>query len=265
MSLPIYELFAIRYATRSGNRADHFLGGDPHDAPMPMDYFVWLAVSGDRVVLIDTGFVASASPRTDIIYFRSPVLGLSMLGIEAKDIRDVILTHMHYDHAGGCSEFPNAHFYIQEDEMLHATGKHMCFPYLRRSYPIDDVVTLVRMVFAGRVDFCGHDANPIPGITLHRIGGHTPGMQCVRVHTRRGWVVLASDTSHFYENFETDRPFRSAFNVGEMLLGFNRLRELAGANKLIVPGHDPLVMNRYPPFKESTTDAVVRLDEEPLA
>ena len=38
-----YELFAIRYATREARRSDHFIGGDPHDGPMPMDYFMWLA------------------------------------------------------------------------------------------------------------------------------------------------------------------------------------------------------------------------------
>ena len=264
MTLPVYELFAVRYATRPGSRADHFLGGDPHDAPMPMDYFVWLAVSAERTVLVDTGFNAPDSPRPDITYLRTPAAGLSMLGVNAQDIRDVIVTHMHYDHAGGCGEFPNAHFHVQEDEMHYATGKHMCFPHLQRSYPVEDVVRLVRMVFAGRVHFHGHSASPMPGITLHRIGGHTPGMQCVRVHTKRGWVVLASDASHFYENFETHRPFRSAFNVGEMLLGFDKLRELAGSSDLIVPGHDPLVMQRYPAFKSGTQEAVVRLDEKPL-
>ena len=53
--LPEYELYAIRYATRGAQRRDHFIGGDPHDGPMPMDYFVWAAVLGDRVIAIDTG------------------------------------------------------------------------------------------------------------------------------------------------------------------------------------------------------------------
>jgi hypothetical protein len=41
-----YELFALRYATRDARRGDHFIGGDPHDGPMPMDYFVWVARGG---------------------------------------------------------------------------------------------------------------------------------------------------------------------------------------------------------------------------
>ena len=44
-SLPEYELFALRYATRAARRADHFIGGDPHDAPMAMDCFLWVATT----------------------------------------------------------------------------------------------------------------------------------------------------------------------------------------------------------------------------
>jgi glyoxylase-like metal-dependent hydrolase (beta-lactamase superfamily II) len=260
--LPEYELFAIRYATRPGTRGEHFLGGDPHDAPMPLDYFVWVAVSAERAILIDTGFIASEAPRRDISHLCTPVEGLGVLGIKPDDVRDVIITHMHYDHAGGCGAFSNARFHLQEDEMSYATGKHMCLPRLNRSYPVENVIRMVRLVFAGRVSFHPHFANPLPGITLHRIGGHTPGMQCVRVHTKRGWVVVASDVSHFYENFEARRPFGSPLNLGEMLLGFEKLRELAGSTDLIVPGHDPLVMARY--AAHDTQGLVVRLHEPPM-
>ncbi len=47
MAEPEYELFAIRYATREARRSEHFIGGDPHDGPMPMDYFMWLARGGE--------------------------------------------------------------------------------------------------------------------------------------------------------------------------------------------------------------------------
>lgn len=55
-SLPEYELFALRYAMRDAQRSDHFIGGDPHDGPMPMDYFLWVAVSSERTFVIDCGF-----------------------------------------------------------------------------------------------------------------------------------------------------------------------------------------------------------------
>ena len=61
--LPAYELYAIRYARRDANRSEHFIGGDPHDGPMPMDYFVWLARCGDHNVVIDTGFTKPVATR----------------------------------------------------------------------------------------------------------------------------------------------------------------------------------------------------------
>ena len=50
-----YRVFAVKYAEREARRPEHFLGGDPHDVPMPMDYFVWAVVGPDRTWVIDTG------------------------------------------------------------------------------------------------------------------------------------------------------------------------------------------------------------------
>src|SRR6516164_10777489 len=59
--LPQYELYAIRYAERDARRSDHFIGGDPHDGPMPMDYFVWAAIGNEHSFVIDTGFTAEVA------------------------------------------------------------------------------------------------------------------------------------------------------------------------------------------------------------
>jgi AbrB family looped-hinge helix DNA binding protein len=61
--MTVYELYAVKYAERDGRRGEHFYGGDPHDAPMPMDYFVWAAVSPERTVVVDCGFSRGALLR----------------------------------------------------------------------------------------------------------------------------------------------------------------------------------------------------------
>ena len=86
------------------------------------------------------------------------------------------------------------------------------------------------------------------------------GLQVVRVRTRRGWVVLASDATHYYANMDQGRPYPILYNVGEMLEGFNTLRRLADSPGHIIPGHDPLVMVRYPAAKAGMEGTVVRLD-----
>ena len=263
MSLPLYELFAVRYATRDAKRSANFLGGDPHDGPMPMDYYVWAARSPERTVLIDTGFTAETAARRKRMYLRTPGEGLSAIGIDTATVRDVILTHFHYDHLGGFQAFPNAQFHVQDDEMRYATGRHMCHSRFNHGYDVADVEGMIRLVFDKRVTFHKGEATLAPGISMHRIGGHTAGMQCVRVHTKRGWVVVASDTSHYYEHFETGRCFGTVFDVGETIEGYDVLRALAESPQHVVPGHDPLVMQRYPAVSEALRDIAVRLDEQP--
>src|SRR5262245_45629055 len=108
MPLPVYELFAARYATRDARRSANFLGGDPHDGPMPMDYFVWAARSPERTIVIDTGFTRAQADARKRTYLRTPEEALRTVGIDAAAIDDVVVTHFHYDHLGGYRWFPKA-------------------------------------------------------------------------------------------------------------------------------------------------------------
>jgi glyoxylase-like metal-dependent hydrolase (beta-lactamase superfamily II) len=263
MSEPEYELFAIRYATREARRSDHFIGGDPHDGPMPMDYFVWLAKGEGRSFVIDTGFNAEVSARRKRTFLRCPVEALGLLGVDAGAVEDVILTHLHYDHVGNFDRFPRARFHLQERELAYATGKYMRYPRLSHSFEVDDVCGIVRLNYARRILFYDGDADLAPGITVHAAGGHSAGLQFVRVRTARGFVVLASDVSHFYENMASQRPFTTAFHIGEMLEGFDRLLTIAPSESHIVPGHDPLVMKLYPAPSPELEGIAVRLDVPP--
>jgi glyoxylase-like metal-dependent hydrolase (beta-lactamase superfamily II) len=181
MNQETYEVFAIRYATRDALRSSHFIGGDSHEAPMPMDYFVWL------------------------------------------------VRHGRFSHG----------------------------------YEVEDVVGMVRLVFGDRVRFHAGSAELAPGISVHHIGGHTMGLQCVRVATARGWLVLASDCSHYYEHMETGRVFPTTFHVGDTIEGYDKLRSLAESPQHIIPGHDPLVMKRYPAPTNALEGIAVRLDVPP--
>ena len=258
--LPEYELFAIRYAMREARRADHFIGGDPHDGPMSMDYFVWVAKGPERAFVIDTGFTAEIAKKRGRNHLRDPIEALKLVGVDGDTVQDVILTHLHYDHVGNFHRFPAAQFHLQEPEIHYATGRYMRHKKLAHSFEVEDVVGIVRLNYAQRVRLHDGMVEIGPGITLHPTGGHSAGLQFVRVHTRRGWVVLASDVTHFYENLETQRPFTTAFHVGEMLEGFDRLLAVAPSPDHIVPGHDPLVMQRYPAPSKSLEGIAVRLD-----
>lgn len=255
-----YEVYAIKYAHHARRASENFIGGDPHDGPMPLDYFVWLIRGDGREVVVDTGFSAAMGRKRGREHIRCPTEGLRTLGCDAYKVKDVVVTHLHYDHVGNFDLFPAATLHLQDVEMHYATGRHMGEERHRFAYEVEEVVGMVRRVYENRVRFHNGDREIAPGISLHLIGGHTMGMQAVRVATRRGWVVLASDASHFYANMEQTRPFPIVFSVPDMVAGYERLRALAASPSHVIPGHDPLVMQRYPAPSKALEGIVVRLD-----
>ncbi|HUI62746.1 MAG TPA: N-acyl homoserine lactonase family protein [Steroidobacteraceae bacterium] len=258
-----YEVYAVRYATAMRKRPEVFIGGDPHDGPLPMDYFVWAARNESHTVVIDTGFDANAAQRRGRQFLRDPGEGLRQLGIDCAQVQHVIVTHLHYDHAGNLRLFPRARFHLQEREMAFATGKCMGHPFFAHAYDLEAVLSMVRLVYDARVQFHDGDAEIVPGISVHGVGGHTHGLQFVRVWTRVGWVVLASDAAHYLDNMTCERPFPIVADVMQMFSGWERLRALASRPNLIVPGHDPAVMQLYREPAAELRGVAVRLDAEP--
>jgi glyoxylase-like metal-dependent hydrolase (beta-lactamase superfamily II) len=260
VSTPLYEVYAVKYAHHERRASENFIGGDPHDGPMPLDYFVWLLRGDGREIVVDTGFSAAMALKRGRQHLRCPTEGLRLLGVDCREVKDVVITHLHYDHVGNFDLFPAATLHLQELEMQYATGRYMCEECFRGAFEVEDVVGMVRRVYAGRVRFHDGDAELCPGISLHLIGGHTMGLQALRVATRRGWVVLASDASHFYANMEQVRPFPIVWSVAGMVDGYRRLRELAASPGHIIPGHDPLVLERYRAPSKDMQGIVARLD-----
>lgn len=263
---PTYEVLALRFARTSPDRprSENFMPGmDLHDGPMPLDYFVWVIRGHGRVVVVDTGFGEDAARERRRELIHAPAALLARAGIDSTTVRDVILTHLHYDHAGSLDAFPAATFHLQDEEMRYATGRPMCHACLRAPFNVRDVLEAVGLVYSGRVRFHDGDVELFPGISLHRVGGHTGGLQVVRVATERGPLVLASDAFHFTENRRRRAPFPLVHHVGEMLDGFIRCEELAeGQEDLLVAGHDPEVCRRWPELIPGFPD-IVRLDLEP--
>ena len=264
MSGDTYEVCAVKYARHHRMARENVLGGDPHDAAdMPLDYFVWLVRGRGGSFVLDTGFDEVAARARGRTLIRSPGEGLRALGVEPGEVREVVLSHMHYDHAGNDGLFPAAVFHVQDREMAFCTGRCMCHAHLRQPFEAEDVAAMVRRTFAGRARFHDGDADLADGVTLHRIGGHSAGLQVMRVRTRRGWVVLASDASHFYRNMEEGLPFPIAASLPEVLDGYDTLRRLASSPAHVIPGHDPLVLERYPAAGPGLEGIVARLDADP--
>lgn len=260
-ALPTWEVHAIRLGTVERAGASNFLSG--HGAGMMrLDFVMWLLQGPHGAVVVDTGFSAEAGLSRDREASRAPGEAVRQLGLDPHDVGAVVLTHAHYDHAGNIDDFPRARVVIQARELEYVTGARMRHPSLNHFFDVDDVVGLVRAVHRGNVDVVEGRHDLFPGVELHLLGGHTPGLQVVRVHTRRGWIVLASDALHYYANFHRRDPFPAVVDLPQMLDGYDTLRGMVDSDQHLVPGHDPEVFVRFP--GAGLPEGVVALHQEPL-
>jgi glyoxylase-like metal-dependent hydrolase (beta-lactamase superfamily II) len=241
-----------------------FVLDEPDDAPLQMDYSIWALRNAERTVVVDVGCGRKEAERRGHTFLRCPSEGLRLMGIDPAWVQDVIITHMHFDHAGNLGLFPNARFHVQQEEIAFATGPAMTHPMLRHPFRVEDVTDMVRLIHGDRVLFYAGDGEIAPGITVHHIPGHARGLQSVNVHTQRGWVLIASDAAHYYDSFLRELPFRTHESLFQMLQGFRCLRALAPSDAHIVPGHDPAVLSRYPAPSPDLSGIVARLDVDPL-
>ncbi|MCX7676730.1 MAG: N-acyl homoserine lactonase family protein [Alteraurantiacibacter sp.] len=249
MNAPVTRIDAIRYARHERKTGANFAAPvDDHDLPMPLDYFVWaIHRKGEPPVIVDTGFGEAAAAARGRIITRPVVDGLRAAGIDHLLVEDVILTHLHYDHAGGLGVFPNARFHVQDAEMAFATGRQVCNHHVRAPFDGEPVAQLVRKVYADHVVFHDGDTQFAPGIRLALCPGHTAGLMAVVCDTARGTVVLASDAAHLYANITRANPF--PIFVDEAAYSIAQARVMALANDSldhVIPGHDPLVLAAFP-------------------
>ncbi len=256
-----HEVYAIKYAeNKVRTRGESFIFDTTHDVPHDMDYFIWVIRNEQQTILVDTGFDSREGARRDRPILLEPAQALAEIGIAPESVDTVIITHLHYDHAGGLEQFPNARFHLQEAEMVYATGPCMCHRVLQMPFTAEHVCHMVRRLYAGKVVFYDGDAVIVPGVSVHKVGGHSRGLQAVRVETANGPLVLASDAAHYYENYENRNPFPLVVDVEDMLKGYDLLSKLAGKRRMVIPGHDLLVRQKFPVAFENTRPEVRRLD-----
>lgn len=240
-----FQLYAFRYATREATRQQHFMTAvDDPGREMPMDYFVWLATDGRTHVLVDTGFNEQVAAARGQTWLGRPADCVKAVGVAPAEIRHVVLTHLHYDHAGTLEDFPGATFHLQEREYHFAAGRGS--DSTRAGFEASDMTQLVNLFYEGRLLLHDGSASHVRGLSMHLVGGHTPGFQVVCVRTERGRVVLMSDASHFYEHFERGLSFPHADDSERNIASFAVIDELADSREHVIPGHDPLVLARYP-------------------
>jgi glyoxylase-like metal-dependent hydrolase (beta-lactamase superfamily II) len=246
VSAPVYEVYAIRYASIPFKVSGLVAGADT-SRRLDIAMMVWLMKGPDgRIVLMDAGF-----KRDDLIQrwkpvnYMTPAAAVERFGVRPEAVTDIIISHVHWDHLDGADLFPNARIWIQREEYEHhidSAGKR-----LANAIDTADATMLYKMKLAGRVMLADGDAKEIiPGITVYIGGKHTFQSQYAGVNTTSGIVVLASDNVYLYENLEKHVPIAQTLDAASNLAAQERMTHIASNPRLIVPGHDPAVFERFP-------------------
>jgi glyoxylase-like metal-dependent hydrolase (beta-lactamase superfamily II) len=255
---PLYEAYAIRYATLANFPVRGLVAGADSSRRMDIAAMIWLLKGlAGRTVLVDAGFYRDEFMKqwkpTD---YTRPSDAVEAFGVSAASVTDIIVSHVHWDHADGIDLFPNAHIWIQRAEYEYYVGADG--EVLHAGIARNDAAMFAKLKAAGRITLIeGDDQEPIPGIRVYTGGRHTYASQYAGVHTRAGTVVIASDNCYLYENLEKHAAIAQTFDAASNLAAQARMGTIAASPKLIVPGHDPAVFQRFPTVKPG----VVRIDE----
>lgn len=244
---PAYEVYAIRYGVLRDFPVAALLAGADTTRRMDVALTLWLLKGADgRRVLVDAGFYRDRFVRrwkpADYV---KPSEAVRRAGVRPEEVTDVIVSHVHWDHVDGADLFPRARVWIQRDEYAH----HVSAAGRPRDRAIDtvDAAMLARLRRAGRLRLvAGDSVEPIPGITLYTGGRHTFASQYAGVRTAGGTVVIASDNAYLYENLAARTPIAQTLDSAANRRAQERMGRLAASERLIVPGHDPRVFERFP-------------------
>ncbi len=242
----------VKYGTRQTVRSDVYLNYhlyDEPDGPIGMDYFFWLIRNPDRTIVVDTGFSAAGGGRRGRTTPFDPGAAFDALGVDRAAGPPVVVTHAHYDHIGNLDLFPASPLILAAAEYAFWTGPYATRTLLHHSVEDIELAILRRAREEGRVNAFEGDVEVAPGVRVIQVGGHTPGQSVVIVNTSEGAVLLASDSVHYYEEYERCMPFTQVANVVDMYAGFERIRAMldTGEVRHLVSGHDPDTLARFTP------------------
>jgi len=243
---PAYEIYAIRYATLKDFAVSGLVAGADQSRKMDIAMMFWLIEGNGRNILFDCGFYRDQFMRQwRPVDYEKPSLALQRAGLKPDDITDVVISHIHWDHADGFDLFPRARIWIQKEELEYYAGEAWQ-GHRRTAADPDDILGLVKANTEGKVGLVKGDEQEIfPGITCYVGGKHTWQSQFIAVNTASGTVVLASDNVYLNENLEKHVPIAATLDADSNLRAQDRMQQMAASPRLIIAGHDPAVMKDF--------------------
>jgi glyoxylase-like metal-dependent hydrolase (beta-lactamase superfamily II) len=256
-SLPIYEIYAVKYAGPFRRPVAKVLWNTEWEKVTEINYYIWMIKGKDEILIVDCGVAPTLAQEMNLQGYINPLEVLERIGIKATQVKKVIITHIHFDHANGAELFPNATFYIQEREfhfwIKDPTAKKPPFSML--SDPVGNSY-LAKLEGTGRLILVNGDQEILPGIELLLAPGHTPGLQAVAVNTAKGIAIVGSDCAHIFRNYEEEIPSCFIADMVSWMRTYDKLKAKVSSLDLLFPGHDMKMLTDYPKVSKDITRLV---------
>ncbi len=204
----------------------------------------WAVKSEDGILLVDTGSevthdaeikhgltIAPACEDRREVYAKQ--------GIDPAEVKEIILTHLHWDHCFNLDLFPNAKIMVQRREMMYAIA-----PLEPHMAPYERNVTNGMppwVPYTNRMTMLSGDCQIHEGIEVYTLPGHTKGLQGVLVDTKKGKILICSDSFPLYENFECDVAPGIHTDLEVCLATMKKAHSLTDT---VLPSHDIRVLDQ---------------------
>jgi glyoxylase-like metal-dependent hydrolase (beta-lactamase superfamily II) len=256
-SVPVYEIYALKYAGPFKRPAAKVLWDTDWDKETQICYYIWVIKGGGETVIVDCGVAPALAQKLELEGYVNPTQVLARMGIDAAQIKSVVITHIHFDHINGIELFPNATFYLQDREfnfwIKDPMGKKP--PFLRLSEPVGSA-HLARLEGTDRLALIDGDQEIMPGLELLLAPGHTPGLQVAAVRTAKGTAIVGSDCAHIFRNYEEEIPSCFIVDLVAWMKTYDKVKAKVSSPDLLFPGHDMKMFTDYPRVAEDITRLV---------
>lgn len=246
----IQSMLSVRYGERVVHKKDVFHDYGQYGLPdgdLHMDYNFWVMRSGDKVILMDTGYDIAARDWLGEISVMPTPEALKLIELDPLRVDMVITSHFHYDHIGYLGLFENAQVVSGQKEYDYWFGKRDAHALEGEFTTEENLVPVEKAQREGRLRLISEPAEVFPGVKVFQVGGHCPGEVIALVETEAGPFILASDAAHFYEQLEHEWPFFAFTNLDEMRAALAFILKLAQeTGATVIPGHDGRTRQKFP-------------------
>jgi N-acyl homoserine lactone hydrolase len=259
-----YSIWIVEYA-RVNEFAEGILLQGRWNTPTKVAPYCYAVLKGEgHVAVVDCGFDnvelgAELGRSYGVSDWQAPDVVLNRIGIDPTEVDTMILTHNHFDHAGGVEFFPNAHVYIQEREIsryLWAKALPDRLQWLTTATDPDLVLWLVNRLKNGKLTLLNEEAEVLPGVrALPAHDTHTAGSQYVTIENERdGRWLLAGDNCYVHESFSAAENGGQFIPIGLVFGSYERciltmedMWQFVGADVTrIIPFHEQGLWDVFP-------------------